>query len=536
MLSGKTDGLRRPGLFPLGVLCALAVNLLPPPAHAQTPIVSPRPDAVSVTLYREAGLTSRELQENPDAASQGLVMVTETRTVDLPAGAATIAFRGVADGMIPETAAVTGVEVAEQDYAYDLLTPGALAARSVGESVRLVRTNPATGKTTEERGVIRSAPQGVVVDLGGRFEALDCSGLPERLVFDRVPAGLADRPTLSVRTRSAAAGRRTIRLSYLATGLAWSADYVAKLNPDGRTMDLTGWLTLANNGDTTFGSAPTDVVAGTLNREQVRVLEAVRIAREQRCWPRPIRWNSYGLYAPPPPPPPPPMMVPAPSVEEVVVTGVRREKTTQDSPIAIARLSELGDYKLYTLPEPTTVAARQVKQVRFLEKRAVPLERIYQLRLDQSPSDGAQTSPSILLRAKNTKARGLGDSLPAGNVVVMEPGRTGGLFYVGEVESEDTPVGLPVEFEIGEATDVTVAQTLTAEVEVRGDRTRRAYELVLTNAKPTPAVVELRAEALEGLRVTREDARHTTKDGAPLWRLTLASGERRTFRYEVESD
>jgi hypothetical protein len=57
-------------------------------AHAQTAVVSPRPDTVSVTLYREAGLTSRDLQTNPDAANQGLVMVTETRTVDLPAGAA----------------------------------------------------------------------------------------------------------------------------------------------------------------------------------------------------------------------------------------------------------------------------------------------------------------------------------------------------------------------------------------------------------------------------------------------------------------
>jgi hypothetical protein len=114
--------------------------------------------------------------------------------------------------MIPQTAAVTGLDgaVAEQNYDYDLLTPGSLAARSVGETVRLVRTNPATGARTEERAVIRSAPEGVVLDVNGRIEALDCSGLPEKLVFDRLPEDLADRPTLSVRTRSAArAGGRS---------------------------------------------------------------------------------------------------------------------------------------------------------------------------------------------------------------------------------------------------------------------------------------------------------------------------------------
>jgi hypothetical protein len=504
-----------------------------PHARAQT-IVSARPDAVTVTLYREEGLTSRDLQEDPDAASSGLVMVTETRTVDVPAGGGRIAFRGVADGMIPETAAVTGIEVAEQNFDYDLLTPGALAARSVGETVRLVRTNPATGAVTDEAAVIRSAPEGVVLDVGGRVEALDCSGLPERLVFERVPEGLADRPTLSVRTRPGAGGRRTIRLSYLATGLAWSADYVAKLNPDGRTMDLTGWLTLANSGDTTFGQAPTDVVAGTLNREQVEIVEATRIAREQRCWPRRGSWGTR-----PPPPPPPPAAAPmemAGEVEEIIVTGSRREEQLQDSPTSIATLTELGDYKLYTLPEPTTVAAHQVKQVRFLDQRRVPVQRIYELRLDAEPGEGKLSFPDILLRAANTREAGLGEPLPAGNVVVMEPGRSGGLFYVGEDQTSDIPEGLPVEFRVGEATDVAVQQTLTDESERRGDWTRRAYELMLTNAKTVPARLELRLEPLDGLRVVRSDVRHTTKDGAPLWTLTLRPGERRTFRYTIESE
>jgi hypothetical protein len=211
-------------------------------------------------------------------------------------------------------------------------------------------------------------------------------------------------------------------------------------------------------------------------------------------------------------------------VQEVVVTGAR-----------MARRSELGDYKLYTLPEATTIAARQVKQVRFLDQRAVPVERLYKLRLS-TDGDEQVRFPTILLRAQNTRAAGLGEPLPAGNVVVMEPGRAGGVFYVGEAESEDTPVGLPVELVIGAATDLAVQQTVTAETKLPGDRVRRAYELTLTNAKLTPAQIELRASARPGLRVVQEDARHTTKDGAPLWTLTLRPGERRTFRYAVESE
>jgi hypothetical protein len=517
---------------------AAAAALAGAPTSAAGETVSAAPDAVTITLYREEGLTSRDLQTDPWAAQRGLVMVTETRTVDVPAGAGVIRFRGVADGMIPQTAKVAGLggSVAEQNYDYDLLTPGALAARSVGETVRLVRTNPATGAVVEERAVIRSAPQGVVLDIDGRIEALDCSGLPEKLVFDRVPEGLADRPTLSVRTRAAEPGRRTIKLSYLATGLAWSADYVARLNPDGRTLDLTGWLTLANSSDTTFGNAPTEVVAGNLSREQVQQIEATRIAREERCWPRPVRW-SYGPPPPPPPPPPPaaPMFADA-AVEEIVVTGSRVRKSEQAAPTAMAQQSELGDYKLYTLPERTTVAARQVKQVRFLEKRAVPVQRVFVAEMAEEPE--AEWAPAaVLLRARNLERTGLGAPLPAGNVVVMEPDSRGGLAYAGENTLQDTPVGLPVEVETGAAATVNVRQTLTAQdrrSSRSGERVRRSYAVDLTNARPTPVRVEVRHPAEPGLKVERESRRHVEKDGRPLWAIDLRPNSRATLTYTVD--
>jgi hypothetical protein len=518
---------------------ALALLLATPAAAQPAQTVSAAPEKVVITLYREGDLTSRQLQESPDAAGRGLVMVTETRTVDIPAGGGRIAFRGVADGMIPETAVIRGLPagVAEQNYDYDLLTPGALAARSVGETVRLVRTNPATGKVTEERALVRSAPEGVVLDVNGRIEALDCSGLPERLVFDRVPEGLADRPTLSVATRAAAAERRTVTLSYLATGLAWSADYVIRLSPDGRTADVTGWLTLANSTDTTFGQAPTEVVAGNLSREDVRRIEPQRMFREQRCWPSPVRWNTgyakgrlSGAIPPPPPPPPPPAMAPAPveMAEAITVTGSR-----------IARQSELGDYKLYTLPEATTLAAHQVKQVRFLEANAVRLERVYVADLQTIPNAELDRAAAIELRFENTKAQGLGAPLPAGALVVMEPGPGGRLLLAGQDGVDDTPIGLPFEAEIGRAQDVRLRETLldTTRSERGGrEQVRRRYAVELANAKPVPVRLELKGPPTAGVRIVDADRRAEAKEGRSTWTFDLKPGERRTFRYGTESE
>ena len=56
----------------------------------------------------------------------------------------------------------------------------------------------------EQEAVIRSGAGGAVVlaDRATGFEALRCTGLPETLVYDGVPAGLSARPTLSVRARA----------------------------------------------------------------------------------------------------------------------------------------------------------------------------------------------------------------------------------------------------------------------------------------------------------------------------------------------
>src|SRR3546814_15901011 len=89
----------------------------------------------------------------------------------------------------------------------------------------------------------------VVLQTADGFEGLRCSGLPETLVYDSIPAGLSAKPTLSVTTRSPEATTADVTLTYLATGFDWAAHYVARVNDDGKTFDLFGWLTVANRSE-----------------------------------------------------------------------------------------------------------------------------------------------------------------------------------------------------------------------------------------------------------------------------------------------
>ncbi len=501
--------------------------------HAQT--VSERPNTVAVTIYRDGPVNTADFDTSGDDLN-GLALITETRVVDVPAGTSRISFRGVAEGIVPQTAAIEGLPgvMLERNQDYDLLSPGSLIAKSIGKTVRLVRTNPGTGVTTEETAVIRSGPDGVMLDFGGRLEALRCSGLPERLVFDEIPSGLSDRPTLSVLVRSPTAGRYKVRLTYLAVGLNWSADYVARIRPDGKTLDLTGWITLANSSATSFANAPTEVVAGTLQRENdtaPTLIEAINLAA--RCWPLPSYWNRGALrggivadMAPPPPPPPAPMMMAAQAMDEIVVTGSR-----------IAVQTELGDYKLYTLPDPTTVAAHQTKQVLMLEQAAVPFERVYVFDVQDGHQDGEVYAPKAVLRLTNTLARGLGKPLPGGAVSVMEPGPRDGLILAGEKRMKDIAVGLPVEIELGGAMDISVRSTNLSDRRV-GRKRRVEVETAIVNDKAVPVTLEVR-EARSygpGFRVVRESLRHHSDRGDEVWTVRLAPGERTVLTYTVQVD
>jgi hypothetical protein len=495
----------------------LAAAAVAAPAAAQDMVTSPAPDRVAVTIYRDP---DRGLGQMNLGWLGGYALVSETRHIRIPAGLSEIRFEGVTSGIVPQSAIVTGLgeAVLEKNRDARLLSPGALLDSSLGERLLLRRTSKATGKVKEQEAIVRATADGVVLQTADGIEALRCTGLSETLLAHQVPQGLSAKPTLSVMVRSPQPVERDVTLSYISNNFDWQADYVADLAPDGKSLSLSAWTTLANGDDTGLADAATQAVAGKLNRQRVWVSRGEAKPITLNCWPQGttsdipsvvdtisaeeigrFAGTSIDVIAPAAPPPPPP----APERDSGYVAQEER----------------LGDVRLYRVPIQVTVAARSQKQVALLQQPQVKVSSILRLRPDSSDFD--QPLERVLL-TQNRETSGLGLPLPAGHVALFGD-RDGHRILLGEGTIDDHAVGEKVEIAVATPTGVRARQ-VTIGRSVEG---RASYRLTLTSDLPRPEQVEIQLP----LVAKPDSAKLVKRDGWLVWTPTIPANGTVELKY-----
>ncbi len=450
----------------------LLATALAAPASAQTAQTSPSAQGnVAVTIYND-----------------NLALIQDTRQLEIPARRSRQEFPDVSAQIRPETVSLSadGIEIVEQNFDFDLLSPQAMMEKAVGQTITLVRTNPANGQETRERATVLAVNRGVVLRIGDRIEVLRDDGLPVRVIFDKVPENLRARPTLSVTMESQRGGTRPVTLSYLTPGLAWKADYVTMFDERAGKIDVQGWVTLTNNTGTTYNNADTLLVAGQVQQQQ--------------------NPNYYGGYPPPPPPPPGRPM---------------RRPGTESAP-----RERLGDFYLYPLAERTTIANAQTKQVSFLDVAGAPGRKAYEFRNPWLNTLNEAQSVDTVLKFSTSRDQGLGDALPAGTVRVYMRDARGNAQFVGESMIGHTPMGSDLGLKTGEAFDVKVQPVVEKRERLGSDRWRTSMRYTLTNARPEAVTVELAQSGLDSYwddtRIISESQKSERRSSdEALWRVQV---------------
>lgn len=532
------------------------------PARAADPpvVASPKPDHVAISLYRDPARDTDSSLPAPDddEGLGGFALIRETRSVDLPPGPVTIRFEGVSSSILPESALLRGPKGRPREKNFDrrLLSQRGLIDAFTGQRVLLRTTDRATGKASFEQVRIRSGPEALVVERKGGFEAVQCSGLPQTMLYDAVPAGLNPVPTLSMTLGDQPGGRTTLELTYLATNFDWQSNYVGDVAGDAEAVDLFAWLTVASGDSTSFEKADMAVIAGRIaffrqapvGDDEDSWEEEERREQEERddpwhpdnievwfdCWPQGNTGSgTYAgrLFGPASLPTEYPDYAGGFSIgffggggggcgdeedacDSIVVTGSR-----------IAPREDIGDYKLYRVPQPTTLGAQSRKQIAFLEKPAVAAQMLYILEV----SGDDYGSEKSVLRIDNKKDGVLGEPLPGGQVTFFQA-HGGERMLAAETSVKDKAVGELVDFDLHESNDRYLSSD-REELDSGEGWTR--YRMTIENDGEVAEPVEVSFANDSYYAIDKLSKPVKLRDGKRIWSVVVPAEGKRTIDYRV---
>ena len=433
--------------------------------------------ALSVTIYAD-----------------DLALIQDRRDIEVKEGRQRIEFQDVSAQIRPETVSLTAADISivEQNFDFDLLTPGKLMEKAVGREVTIVRVNPATGAETREQAQVLATNGGVVLKIGQRIEVLRDDGLPVRVIFDKVPDNLRARPTLSVTVIGAHSGTRRATLSYLSPGLGWKADYVALYNESDSKMDVQGWVTLTNSSGTSYENAQTLLVAGSPAQTD----------------------GGRPNYRPPP-----------------------RRGALQEAGTESGSRERLGDFYLYPLAERTTIANLQTKQISFLDVQGVPAEHGYEFRNRWLGTAETPLSAKSVYSFSSSAHAGLGDQLPAGILRFYMRDKRGEPQFIGESRIDHTPMGSTLSLATGDAFDVKVHAVVDKRTRLSTFDWQTDMRYELTNALPRAVVVKLIQDGLWGDSSIKTESQKSARRSAESaeWAVSVPANGKTTLTASFET-
>jgi len=375
-----------------------------------------------------------------------VALVEELRTLTISAGEKDYLIEDLPKTLLPDSVILRPeIQIVEQEFLpAQELTGWQLLQNAVGQEVEVTVARSLVPKTY--RGTLLSVEDGIVLqEVTGRVQIIK--------EFSEVSlAQLGEyrqAPALRWRIQSDSSRELQGKLSYLATGLGWSAHYTAILNESETQMALTSWVKVQNASGRDYKNAKLTLIAGELRR-----------------------------VTPPPLPISPP---------RAVAPLAAQEKELETKPTF--------EYHQYEFPRRITLNDRQSLELSFIRADAVTVSKHYVYEAAVSPH------VRVEIRSMNDKAHGLGMALPAG-VVRLYKETAGALQLIGEDSLGHTPTGEKITLVPGMAFDLKAERVLKDRHVVGRDELGRelyrdTYEITLRNQKDSDVVIEVK-ERLQG--------------------------------------
>jgi hypothetical protein len=408
------------------LLVVIAIFLIIPGDIVAGPQVTTTADdqtSVAITVYND-----------------GTGLIKDTRQIELPRAEFDLIFMDVASMIDPTSVHFVNntnpdsLAILEQNYEYDLVSTAVLYQAHIDSHI-VVQTDD--GRTIDGTLLAYDGSLVIQTDTG-----VNIVNNPVGVTFDDLPQGLITRPTLRWSLISDRELDSECEMSYLTTGLGWSANYVAVVGENDDTLDLSGWVTINNTSGTAYNNAELKLVAGEVHR--------------------------------------------VPKYDEYADGAIMYDRTAGYGGGAGFQEESFFEYHLYTLQQPATVLNNQQKQLNLLEGAGIDVEKVFIFDPGYdyySAGDTAQGDIEVRLKFMNSEDNGLGIPIPAGTIRVYKEDSSGSLQFIGEDSVDHTPKDEEIEILMGNAFDIVGERVVKDRREIRYDTWEYDVEVTIRNHK-----------------------------------------------------
>jgi len=441
--------------IPIGLLALAAPRL----SHAATATRARGP--AEITVY------------NAD-----LALVREPYTLSLSRGRNVVTIEGL-PRMIDSTSVRlegSGFRVLRQSFDYDLWSGDRVFRRFLGDSI-VYRYAGRTfhgrlaGIEGDDLFIERRDSVGVLT-MVKRFQVSEIE-FPTRL-------GLKTSPSLTWEIESQKGGETSASLSYLTSGMQWTAEYSAVLDQDEHAVELMGWGSIVNQAGVSFPNAEVSLVAGEIHR--------ARQATER---------------------------------------GVTAEESSQRAPERSA--PDLFAYHVYRVPGGIELSHLETTQVPIVGPVRVPARRAY---VYDAARDGSRVRVRVELG--NEKAAGLGVPLPEGRVRVYKPDASGARTLIGEDAIDQVAPGEKIHLLTGTAFDLVADRRRTSHTRVSRNVTEDQYTITVRNRGGTTAPVTIQETLYGNWEIPAKTVEFRKKDAETIeFEVTVPAGGVSEVKYTV---
>jgi len=374
------------------------------------------------------------------------------------------------------------------------------------------------------------------LEQGGRIDI-------QQLVF---PARLRELGRWLI--RSEVSGQVPFEITYLTSGLSWRAFYMGTLSEDEKTMQMKGYVRVANASGEDYEKARTRLIVG-----KVHILDTIAsLAKRQYAYGSPIpvpgtrggwgraggidgrlNWNEFALDAE--------------GIDMVVNAAMAMPGGFRPKEIKKEGLSE---YFLYTIEGTETIADKWGKRLLSFEAEDIEVESLYKYDEERWGKQAIR-----FVKFANNEEHNLGDTpIPNGDVRIFgQADDSGSLSYIGGTSVKYIPVDEEVELNLGPARLVKLKLILmdfkTANYKFdKNDNTAgwdeiRTWKIEITNTRELPidieitrgfgtaywtlVYVDIASVADNAISYEKYDATHAR------FELKLKPRSKRTFEYTV---